>query len=259
LFIWYFEQYDKDRDDVLARARTCGLVASVQVGVDIESSQKAIDLADAEADVFATVGWHPHSAHLFKPEYYTELKKAAKRSLKVVAIGEIGLDYYKSEGSHEVQMQVFAQMLDLAAELKLPVVIHSRESFRDTIKVLHRAKIKHPGLKVVFHCYSYDSVGLEAILQMGFMVSFTANITYKSAKQLQGAVEAVPLDRFMTETDAPYLAPQTHRGKRNEPAFVKEVVAHIAQVKGVPMAEIKRMSVQNAVDFFNLPAKYKEG
>lgn len=248
----FLDAFDADRAEVFARARKAGVRAFINVGIDEGSSRAAIRLAASEPDVWATVGLHPHSAHEADHSIYGRLEQLAV-SPRVVGVGECGLDYVKSPAPKERQHEVFSQMIGVAGRRNLPLVVHSREAFADTLSLLAQGKRTYKGLKAVFHCFSYDAAAMRLVMDAGFFVSFTANVTFPNARAVREAAKEVPLDRFLIETDAPYLAPQAVRGKRNEPAYLEHLVAEIGRLKGITAAQAAEASTRNAAAFFGLP------
>ncbi|MFT5206890.1 MAG: TatD DNase family protein [Candidatus Omnitrophota bacterium] len=250
----YFKDYDDDRDAVVQRARELGVVSLMNIGVDQESSQAAIDIAESNSQFYATVGLHPHSADQGDDAMIARLEYMADQNDKVKAIGEIGLDYFKSEVNHDMQQTVFRKMCGVAKKLNKPLVIHSRNAFDDTIQILREELADRPDMKVVFHCFSYDVAAMQQILDLGHYVSFTGIVTFKSATDLQECAKIVPLDQFLIETDSPYLTPMPHRGKRNEPAYVSHVAEFIAKLRHEDVDLIRQASAENAQKLFNTPA-----
>jgi TatD DNase family protein len=242
-----FEQFDDDRQEVIERAKDSGIDYIINIGSSLIGSQKAVELAKKYDFIFATVGLHPHEAGNFNEEVREKLYTLAKSS-KVVAIGEVGLDYFKSCSSREFQKKVFLCLIELAKDLKLPLVIHCRDAQNDILEILRKKRTE----KIVLHCFSGDEFFLDACLKEGFFISFTCNVTYKNAEHLREMVKRVPLERIMLETDAPFLPPQDFRGKRNEPAYLKFLAKQIAELKGIEVEELARITTQNAKEFFNL-------
>jgi len=242
--------YDADRTAVLDAARRQGVKAFVSVGIDEETNAACLQLAESNTDIWATAGLHPHSAHLSDDAMISRIEKWAKASKRVVAVGEVGLDYFKSEAPKDKQRETFAAMIGVAHAADLPVVVHSRDAFDDTMQVLEKEGAR-PG-RVVFHCFSYDTAALERALAFGAVLSFTCNVTFPNAKALREAVRIAPLGKFMIETDAPYLAPQAKRGARNEPSYLFYLVDEIARIKGVEASEIERATSETAARFFGL-------
>lgn len=229
--------FDADRGEVLARARQAGLSACVVVGMDLESSRRAVDLADSHSHLYATVGVHPHNARYLDARTLGALERLAN-SPKVVAVGEIGLDHYRKLSPPDVQMDAFRRQLELARRLSLPVVIHSRQADEETYNVL--AAYEQQALSGwpkdrplgVMHCFSGDLMLALRYIQIGFMVSIPGTCTYPKAERVCAVAGGIPLRWMAVETDAPYLTPQSHRGRRNEPAYVVDTVARIAELRG---------------------------
>jgi TatD DNase family protein len=242
-----FPEYDTDRDTVIQRAKENNLEYIINVGSDVENSRRAVVLSRKYEMVFATVGCHPHDADGFNDQAYQELEELS-RDQKVLAIGEIGLDYYRNLSSPENQKKVFIKLIQLARSRKLPLVIHSRQAAEDTLEILKAEQVK----EAIIHCFSGDADFMRQCLELGYYLSFTCNITYKKADNLRQILKIVPLDRICLETDAPYLSPEGYRGKRNEPWFVKMVAEEIARVKGISFEEVCRVTTENAKKFFNL-------
>ncbi len=230
-------QFESDRDEVLDRARQAGVSAFVVSGTDLESSWRAVDLADSHSDVYAAVGVHPHDAKDLDDRTLGALERLAD-SPKVVAIGEIGLDYYRKLSPPEVQMDAFHRQLDLARRLSLPVVIHSREADGETYDVIasyeERALPDWPKDRPlgVMHCFAGDLMLALRYIQIGFMISIPGTCTYPKADRVGAVAGGIPLRWMAVETDAPYLPPQPHRGRRNEPAYLPDTVARIAELRG---------------------------
>lgn len=243
-----FSDFDNDRDQVLAHAKKEGVGFIVNVGSSIENSRRAIELAQKYDFVYATVGIHPHEADSFNENIFNEIKELAKNN-KVVAIGEIGLDYFKNYSKPDNQKKLFISLANVAKELSLPIVIHCRDAQADVLNIL-KPVLPH---RVVIHCFSGDEDFLRKSLDLGFFVSFTLNITYKKAAALRKLVEVVPLEKVFLETDAPFLPPEGMRGKRNEPALVKNLAQEIAKIKGISFEQVAEVTTANAKGFFKLP------
>ncbi len=234
-------EFDADRDAVLDRARSAGVEICLAVGTDPSDSQRAVELADKYADVFASVGVHPHEAAKVTPAELEELARLAA-SERVVAWGEAGLDYYYEHSPRDVQRARFAEQIRIAARLGLPLIIHTRDAWDDTFQILDSQP--HPG--GVFHCFTGEREHAEASISRGFFVSFSGIVTFAKAQALQAVAARIPLDRVLIETDCPFLAPVPNRGKRNEPALVSLVAAKLAELRGIPVEEIARCSRENA-------------
>lgn len=247
-------RYDADRDAVISRARETGVDAFVTIGCDLATSLAAIDLAARYPFVYAAVGVHPHEVKHIEDGWYDELRRLGRHA-KTVAYGEIGLDYHYNHSPPKLQRERFREQVCLARELNLPVVIHTREAQEDTIAILREEKAGEVG--GVFHCFSGDARLAKDALDLGFYLSFSGVITFQNATMLRDIVKTVPLNRLLVETDCPYLTPVPHRGKRNEPAFVKLVAEKIAEVKGaadeLPLEEIGRVTSENARRLFKIP------
>lgn len=253
------EQFDADRAEMLERARTAGVetVVAIGSGTGPGSLDCGIKLAEQHAWIYATIGIHPHEAKLATDADFAEMEQLAKRP-KVIAWGEIGLDYYYDHSPRQVQRDVFLRQLDLARGAKLPIIIHCRPSdasenaWDDCISILR----EHwgAGLGGVLHCFTGSQAHAEAALDIGFMISFAGNITFAKAQNIRDVAAIIPLERMFIETDSPFLAPVPHRGKRNEPAFVKEVALQIGKLRGLSTEEVGARTSQNFYDFFKLQA-----
>lgn len=238
----HLAQFDNDRSEVLAGANAAGVERIVEVGYDLTSSRAAVALAEQHANVFAVVGIQPNYPDDGHDAGLAEIAHLAAHP-KVVAIGEIGLDYYWEKASHDDQERLFRLQLNLAHKLELPVVIHSREAHADTVRILRDAAHGQPG---IMHSFSGDWAYAEACLEIGFMLSFSGPITFPKASALHEVVRRTPLERVLTETDSPYLAPHPHRGKRNEPAYVRLVAERIAALREQPVEAIAEAVWENA-------------
>jgi TatD DNase family protein len=254
------KRFDGDRAEVFARAMAVGVTTILAIGngdgPGTGTFDCAIKLADEHEGVYATVGIHPHEAALAKQPDFDELVTLAKHP-KIVAWGEIGLDYYYDHSPRDVQQQVFLQQLELAKAAKLPIIIHCRPSdnsgnaWEDLLRLL-RQNWQASGLGGVMHCFTGTVEQARASLDLGFVVSFAGNVTYPRAQNIRDAASIVPLDRIFIETDSPYLAPVPHRGKRNEPAYVVEVARQIGELRGLDHVEIAQVTTENFYRFFHL-------
>ncbi len=242
-----FEQFDCDRELILGRLQEEGIDYIINVGSTLKGSFDSVTMAREHARVYAAVGIHPHDADSASTQVIDQLKVLAK-SEKVVAIGETGLDFFKNFSKKENQLALFPRLILVAKELHLPLVIHSRQASLDTLKIMRQ----HMPIEAVIHCFSGELSFLKECLDLGFSVSFTANITYKKADNLRELVRFAPLERIFLETDAPYLAPEGMRGKRNEPARVRSVAEEVSRIKGVSVEEVARVTTQNAKSFFKI-------
>lgn len=251
-------QFDGDRGQVLERARAAGIETIVAIGSGTGPGSLAcgIELAEKHDWILSTIGIHPHEAKLATDADFAELEQLAKHS-KVIAWGEIGLDYFYDHSPREVQRDVFVRQMELARSAKLPIVIHCRPSdgsdnaWQDCLGLL-RERWASSGLGGVLHCFTGQLEHARAALDMGFIISFAGNVTFAKAQNIREAAREVPLERMFIETDSPFLAPVPHRGKRNEPAFVVEVARQIAELRGLSREQVGERTSQNFYDFFNL-------
>lgn len=248
-----FEAFDEDREAVVARARAAGVSAMVVPALDLGNLAAVLALAERYDEVFAAVGVHPNSAAEWDDSWLDALR-AATTHPKVVAIGEIGLDYYWDNSPPAVQQRAFDQQLGLAAELGLPVVVHNREASADVLAALTRSALAGRENAGVLHSFSGDWPMAEAALALGFYIGFTGPVTFKKADELRQLAGMVPLSRLLIETDAPFLTPHPYRGKRNEPAYVGYVAEAIAAVRGLAPEELANETTANALRLFGLGA-----
>ncbi len=241
--------FDRDRDEVVGRAKAAGLEAIVTVGCDVATSRRAVALAARYQDVFAAVGVHPHEASKMTDADLETLGAMAKAP-KVVAYGEVGLDYHYDHSPRPVQLDRFRQQVRLAIGLGLPLIIHSREAWPDTLSVLDEEGAARVG--GVFHCFTGEIQHARWAEARNFYLSFSGVLTFANAYRLQAVAREVPLDRLVIETDCPYLAPVPNRGRRNEPALVHRVGEMLASLKGVSLDAVDRATTQNAKTLFRL-------
>lgn len=237
--------FDKDREDVIKRAKESGLDAVITIGSDLEGNKGAVELSEKYDFVYAAVGFHPHDAKDFTDETF-ELIKRLSRKEKIVAIGEIGLDYHYNHSSKNIQKEVFIKQLGYAKEIDFPVVIHSRESKTDTLSILKESGVS----KGVMHCFSGDADMAKKVMDMGFLISIAGPVTYKNASKLQSIARIIPDEHLLLETDAPYLTPEPLRGRRNEPAFVLHTARFVAHLRGISEDDLKRITTVNAKRLF---------
>lgn len=247
-----------DADAVVRRAVAAGVRAMITAGVDLPTSGASVAFAERYPQVYAAVGFHPHDAEKMAAGDLERLRALAAHQ-KVVAIGEIGLDYYRDHSPRPTQRRVLEQHLELAADLALPVVVHSREAAQDTRDILSRwarqAAGRYGGRSLgMLHCFSGDLAAALGYVERGFLISLAGPVTYPNARKTHQVATDVPLDRLLVETDAPYLPPQGLRGQRNEPANVAAVVAQIARLRGQPGEAVAEATARNAVALFQLPA-----
>jgi TatD DNase family protein len=255
------EQFDADREVMLQRARDAGVATIVAIGSGTGpgSLDCGIQLAAQHESIYATIGIHPHEAKLATNVDFDELAGLTKQP-KVIAWGEIGLDYFYDHSPREVQRRVFLQQMELAVAAKLPIVIHCRPSENtDNAWVecleLIRERWAPSGLGGILHCFTGTWAHARRALDMDFMISFAGNLTFPKAQQIRDAAKQVPLDRMLIETDSPFLAPVPYRGKRNEPAFVKETARQLGELRGLSTGEIGLLTAKNFYSFFSLPEK----
>ncbi len=252
------KQFDLDREQVIARARDAGVGTMVAIGNGDGPPvlDAGIQLAHKHPFMYATIGIHPHEAKLADGAAYQTMEQLARHP-KVIAWGEIGLDYHYDHSPRETQKQVFARQMELAAAAKLPIVIHCRPSdgsenaWDDCLDMIKGHWAPH-GLGGILHCFTGNWGQAKRALEMGFMISFAGNLTFPKAQQIRDAALEVPLDRMLIETDCPYLAPVPHRGKRNEPAFVKETARKLGELRGFSMEDIGEHTSRNFYNFFKL-------
>ncbi len=251
------EAFDDDRDDVVRRARSAGVAAMLNVGTGdprTDDFRRAVAVAERYDGVYAAVGVHPHDAILYDDKAERHLTELAG-SEKVIAWGEIGLDYHYDHSPRDVQQQVFRRQISVAKALRLPVIIHSRAADHDTVEILCEEfatagrESKPPG---IMHCFGGTPKMAEALLKAGFYISFAGNVTFKKAENLREAALSVPLDRLLVETDAPYLAPHPNRGKRNEPAWVRLTCECLATAHGLTVEAMDKQTTVNARQMFRL-------
>jgi TatD DNase family protein len=244
-----FDWFDDDRDAVVARAVEAGVKRIVVPAIDLGNCRVVLELADTYEPVYAAVGVHPNSSAGWKDQWADELKELAGHE-KVVAIGEIGLDYYRDRSPRSVQQRAFSMQLALAAELELPVIVHNRQSSEDVIHLLAKSALNGRERPGVLHSFSADVATAQAALDMGFYLGVTGPVTYKRADDLRRILMDAPTDRVLVETDAPFLAPQQYRGRRNEPAYMRLVVEKLASMYGIESKEIARQTSENAIRLF---------
>lgn len=242
--------FDPDRDQVLARAREAGVVQIVTIGLNPESAAQAVALAQAHDPVWAAVGWHPHQAREVTPEGLDRLRELA-RGPKVVAFGEIGLDFYRNLSPPQVQEERLDDLIHLGLDLGLPLIIHDREAHARILDRLAAAGAGQNG--GVIHCFSGDYPLARRFLDLGFHLGIPGPVTFPRAEALQEVVARVPLEALLVETDAPFLAPVPKRGRRNEPAYVRFTAAEVARIRGLSLEEVAEATSKNARALFGLP------
>lgn len=246
------EAFDADRDDVVARARAAGVEMMLCVGTgnphDGEIA-RAVRVAETYNGVFASVGVHPHDAKLYDDAAEKILIDLAKNSQKVIAWGEIGLDFYYDNSPRDVQTEVFVRQIHVARELDLPIIVHSRDADAETVEILTR-ECAFDGFRGIMHCFGGSADMATALLEVGFMISFAGNVTFKKAENLRDAARVVPIDRLLIETDCPFLTPVPHRGKRNEPMYVADTARFLGEFYGIGADELAARTTGNFYKFF---------
>ncbi|UCC33731.1 MAG: TatD family hydrolase [Candidatus Bathyarchaeota archaeon] len=240
--------FDEDREEVVRRAREAGVEYIVNIGFDVDGCRDGVELAERHEGLFATVGIHPHNASQFSDHVLDELMALAEHA-KVVAVGEIGLDYYRDLSPREAQKKAFEAQMLLAEELELPVVIHDRDAHRDILEVLSQFRGRVEG---VMHCFSGGREMAEQCIDAGFDISLAGPVTFQNARRLHEVACWVGLDKLLLETDSPWLAPQEMRGKRNEPAYLPFIAKKIADLKGLSFDAVAEATTENARERFQL-------
>ncbi len=245
-----FDGLIQDIDGVVARSKAAGVTGWLTVGTDMQENQKAVELTEKYENMYAAVGMHPHDAKDVTDDTLARLKELA-RNEKVVAIGETGLDYHYNHSLHEDQRRVFAEHLNIAAELNMPVIIHCRKAFEETLEVLdnHAGQVK----KIVFHCFSGSAEQARIVLNKGYYISFTGVVTFKNARIKQQAAKIVPTERLMLETDCPYMSPEPMRKQKvNEPALMVHTAKFLAELKEMDPADFTNAVTATSKAFFGL-------
>jgi TatD DNase family protein len=249
------EQFDADRDEVVQRARDAGIAAMLNVGTGdphTDDFRRAVVVADRYDNVFASVGVHPHDAKLYDDRAEEHLIGLFRSSEKVIAWGEIGLDYYYDHSPRDVQIEVFRRQIRTARELDLPIIIHSRDADDETVEIL-REECSYPEFRGgIMHCFGGSPTMARDLMEISFLISFAGNITFKKAENLREAARVVPIDKLLVETDCPFLTPVPFRGKRNEPAFVVHTAAFLASLHGLPAETIAKRTTSNFLNFFRI-------
>ena len=240
--------FDRDRDKVITRAKEASVDYIVTVGTTLDDCRKAISLANKYESIYAVVGIHPHEVKNINNYTYESLKELANNN-KVVAYGEIGLDFFRNLSPRDVQIKRFGEQLELASEIGLPVVIHDREAHRETLNILKEWKGNRRG---IIHCFSGDYEMAKKCLDMGFYISIPGTITFKKSEKLREIVGKIPIENLLVETDSPYLTPHPKRGKRNEPANVIFTARKVAEIKCLPLEEVGRITSENTKDVFGI-------
>ena len=243
------EEFNEDRDEVIQRAKDAGVTNMVVVGFDRPTIQRAMEIIDQYEHIYASVGWHPVDAIDMTDEDLAWIEELTHHP-KVVALGEMGLDYHWDKSPHDVQKEVFRKQIALARRLKMPIIIHNREATEDIVRILEEENAGEIG--GIMHCYSADWETAEKCMDMNFYISFGGPVTFKNAKLPKAVAEKVPLERLLIETDCPFLSPHPFRGKRNEPARVTLVAEQLAQLKNISYEELAQITTTNAKRLFNI-------
>jgi len=250
------KDFERDREQVLERALKGGITHIISIGVDLSSSLKALELANKYDFIFSSIGYHPHMSRDADPQKLKELGRLVSEP-KIVAWGEIGLDFYRRYSPPKKQIELFEQQLEMAIQFDIPIIIHDREAHEEVVEIL---KKKNKGkYKGVIHCFSGNYALAVEFIDMGFYISIPGTVTYKNAFQVHEVASGIPLDRILLETDAPFLTPVPKRGKRNEPAFVSYTAQKIALLRQMDFKEVARRTSENAKRLFNLPTLEAEG
>jgi|SRR5690625_657434 len=242
-------QFSEDQKEVIERATDAGVTKMVVVGFDEETIPLAMEIAETYEHIYAAVGWHPVDAIDYKEEHLEWLASLTEHP-KVVALGEMGLDYHWDTSPKAIQEDVFRKQIGLAKELDMPIIIHNREATADIIRILQEENASEVG--GIMHCFSGTVADIQPCLDMNFYISLGGPVTFKNAKEAKEVAKAIPLDRLLIETDAPYLAPHPYRGKRNEPAYVKLVAEEIASLREMDYETICEITTKNACDVFRI-------
>ena len=244
------QDFDDDRAEVFDRALKGGLTHIITIGIDLDSSRSVLELARKYDFIFASVGYHPHNAKRCEPQWLDKLEQMASEP-KVVAWGEIGLDYYRRYSSPDDQLNMFRRQLEIANDLNLPVIIHDREAHNDVFKILK--KMGKGERKGVIHCFSGDRDMASAFIKLGYYISIPGTVTYKKASQIRDVAASIPIEYMLIETDSPFLSPVPKRGKRNEPLFVTFTAQEIARIRNIEFEEVARRTSENTKALFGLP------
>lgn len=243
-----FKDFNKNRDEVIKNARDAGIHTLINIGADLESSERSVQLAEKHKMIYATVGVHPHDAKTLDQSTYNKIKELTTHK-KVVGIGEIGLDYYRDLSPRNIQKDAFRKQLEMAIELNLPVVVHTRESFNDTLEIIKDYSRDIPG--GVFHCFPGTIDDAFKVISLGFVISVGGVVTFNKAKMADVAAE-VPLDKLILETDSPYLTPVPFRGKQNQPAYVKYVYEKVTQLREISFTDLEKTVDRTCQKLFRL-------
>jgi len=254
-------EFDSDRDEVITRAKDSDVEMMLVIGTgeatNFENFTRVVELAEKNENVFAAIGVHPHDAKTFDDEAERRLIELTKSSEKVIAWGEIGLDFFYEHSEREIQKEVFRRQIRIARELDLPIVIHSRDADSETVEILTDECADKNFRGGIMHCFGGTPEMAKTLMNLGFFVSFAGNVTFKKAENLRASAKIVPLDKLLIETDAPYLAPVPFRGKRNEPAFVVETAKFLADFYNVSLQDLASATTANFLQLFRLQTHIK--
>ena len=248
------DEFDPDREEVIKRAKDAGIEAIITIGSDLEGNIGGLELSKKYDFIYSSVGFHPHDAKDFTEDIFNQIKTWVKRE-KVVAIGEIGLDYHYDNSPREIQKDVFMRQIQYAKEIGLPVIIHSREAKRDTLEIIKGSGIN----KGVLHCFSGDIDMAERAMAMGFYISIAGPVTFKNARKPKEIAKMIPDDYLLIETDAPYLTPEPFRGRRNEPSYIVHTAKAIAELRGITLEDLSRITTINAKRLFKIGQMPEKG
>ena len=246
------EKFNEDREEIIEQIKKSGVTKLISAGYSLEGSKQATELAKKYDFIYATCGISPNDIPQTEEELWKtlqEIKKIVQQNSKVVAIGEIGLDYYLNKENKELQQKAFIGQIKLANELDLPIVIHTREAVTDTLEILKQTEVKNKG---VFHCCPLNRELVKEALKLGFYISFAGPVTFKNSKNATEIIEMIPNDKILIETDSPYLSPEPLRGRRNDPRNVKYIAQKIAEVKGLKLEEVAEITYKNTKKLFNI-------
>ncbi len=250
------KDFDKDRNRVIARAVEAGVRHIITVATTIPDVHKALDIAQKNESVFLSIGIHPHEAKDIREGDYAELRSLSKEK-KVVAFGEIGLDFYRNHSPRQVQLARFRELLRLGKDLQLPIILHDRDAHEEILKILREEG--NGRWRGVFHCFSGDVPLAKKVIQMGFFISIPGTVTFSKATTQQEVVRCIPLEKILLETDCPYLAPEPYRGKRNEPAFIRNTAEKVASLKSLSFEDVCRITSLNARALFGIGEELPKG
>ncbi len=249
------EAFDADRDEIVQRAKDAGVKAMLNVGTGNPHGgeiAKAVEVAKQYKNVFASVGVHPHDAKEYNDKAENHLVDLVKSSEKIIAWGEIGLDFYYDHSPRDVQIEVFRRQIRTARDLDLPIIIHSRDANDETVEILREECSDKKFRGGIMHCFGGTAEMAESLMEIGFLISFAGNVTFKKAENLRDAARVVPLEKLLIETDCPFLTPIPFRGKRNEPSFVVHTAKFLADFYGVELEKLANQTTKNFLDFFKI-------